>query len=1006
MPKCDIIFNLGKDYSSELEEDKIYVIKAALDKDTLSDYPLQDVAEFLTGRVEEVDNILNQINGFFRKQFVSKQTGIANCSLQVLTENIPVEGGWNKEFEELPEFKSHNILYMDTESPNDKSFFTDRQSGIIIIYRNGLSNYKGHLESKILLSRLDVSEENISPDLRITLDYYRRKENKPDLTLKQLLNDFLSNSEYIYNSEYAEGLDPIQVLEDETNNILKKPENFKYATYELTALSKRIESRKRGKHWITVPSIIKILKLDDSELKEIDTTTDKGRQEYRRKLKKLVDEKIEFDKDFPYKFSSVEFDEEDHDPTSVTFNKVGRDSIGKLYKMEYEDCYLNFTHIQTYKGYRIYMRKIGNQNRYYYTKELIHPDLWLSRPYNTEESIKLAIDEESEKEPINEGNIILNRSVGKNLIYISGAASVKPGYTFRVAEIQESTSSSIWKRDFYNSTVKDLKEELERLKKQMIIKYNDFDILVKDLNDIINLIPLVDDPNTEITEDTLKQEILKFKRTYINLFSHRFVYIQDKVENILDNIDQYYSNEGSYENLEDIKILFNELKSFNIKEKYNEVLEYIQQIRNSLQKLRNLDEKRDINGNLLTDEQKLQIIKDIWSEIDSWFIYLQDYIPIKNLHKISGIILRSDNLAKANTNIKDFIKQLNNIFSDNLFTNPDQIDEILPLIQDKDSALAFINLISNLQYSYDLEGEMQSEVINKLKNITYTYYEVIEQIGGKNSRSCVVMPVKPDAITRKLKTKTQISEGKYDSINKRQFINNLSEWIGKLVEGSGFEVKILTEDEINNQFKGMNYQYASGFVSGNYIIINSSRSNLTTPLHEYIHIFFGIFKALNPQKFYEFLDNIVENNSTKKGIKYQLDNLSKMPRYRGMAYYDLVEEAFAEVYVDKIIRNNKKVFGEEFKLSIEPDLKQKFKDIFDNIDKTKNLNLEEILKLPLFKLTDLISVLKDSAIEEEEEKEREKIIKEINEKAKKRRIKTNIIKDKIQNHEIIENCKS
>ena len=63
----------------------------------------------------------------------------------------------------------------------------------------------------------------------------------------------------------------------------------------------------------------------------------------------------------------------------------------------------------------------------------------------------------------------------------------------------------------------------------------------------------------------------------------------------------------------------------------------------------------------------------------------------------------------------------------------------------------------------------------------------------------------------------------------------------------------MTQGEIKSKY-GDRRALANGFVTGNSIIINTTISDISTPIHEYIHVFLGMVKALNFDKYREIVE--------------------------------------------------------------------------------------------------------------------------------------------------------
>ena len=96
-------------------------------------------------------------------------------------------------------------------------------------------------------------------------------------------------------------------------------------------------------------------------------------------------------------------------------------------------------------------------------------------------------------------------------------------------------------------------------------------------------------------------------------------------------------------------------------------------------------------------------------------------------------------------------------------------------------------------------------------------------------------------------------------------------------------------------------------------IILSSKADITAPIHELLHLVFGVMRAENPKQFIELMQGIEASNSVSEKIR----EITDLDIYRNLMHEDLVEEAFVRVMEDllsdKIAANNTKIIynGEE-----------------------------------------------------------------------------------------------
>lgn len=1005
MQNCDIIFYLGEDIQSEDPQDKVYIIKDAFEKSELSDFPLKDVAKFLLNNNQHSEELLDSIRGFFKKTFITdfeREGVLANTSLEEIVNTIPVEGGWDNKLSQLKDFKKHNILYIDQNSPNF-GFVTTRDKKTIILYRNGLLFFKNYLDAQLLLQRNDITEDKISPQLKQILNQARKETENPGLTIKKLLQDFLANSQYLKKLEYRQGYDPLIVLESEAKKLLGSNQNLIYGTDFLTALQRRITSPEFGDAFMKVQDVVKMINTflitnPEKQIKIDDYKNEDGT--YNEDLlfatiKKLIDEDIKKDPEFPFRVSKLSNDIETGNPDVILFKKVGRNTISELTRMNYAELYVTYQFQRTYRGYRIYKRTLQNGKvRYYFSPDLIDEGIKLTG-YNTEEEVIKEIENITSRQKISEGVIQFSRWVeSDSFSYAPSLYLDKKKNVFKILQIQEYDDNCYWKTIIKNETVSGLISRLNHIKERLEQKeYKDQETLFQKLNEMMN-------------NNLSQEEIARYAQQIRNLYQNQFDEIR-KLINVF--IEQKLAGASRGELAQTISNIREVTSTIN----YRSMLVVLSAIREDCESLKNklafisenvnkdnveklskeLEElKQKISNNL----EKINMFTDNSNLID-----LRNYLSKINTGKED---LTVSEIKDSNQNLKLFIKKLNNSFSERLFFSSNEVDAIINEITDADKALGFIHLISSTQDSTSsISSNNMNKIVNELHNAKYKYYEVIDDITNRRekSKSKIVIEIKDP--NQKLKSEKENTGKKkiFESVNKAQCLSNIVTGIGQMLDGTGYTIRLMTQSEIDKEFNSLRASQR-GFVTGQTIVINSTLANLSTPLHEFIHVFFGMIKAINPEAYQNLLQVILSNQDIAKSVNWEINNIQNL--YRGMAYSDLVEEAFANVYANFILKKNDRFFEQDFRFNTMA-LSDEMKNMFDLSNQIKNANIEDILSLPLVKLSDLISNIKALSIKGFDTAFKEEQLKQINQKMQQRRKITNYIRKAINDKRIIENCK-
>ena len=174
---CDLIISLGN--NEEL------VIKDAVSQE--SDSYIQAVASFLKSHPEDVDKILNSIDGYYKKKF-SITGSIGNTSVQEIVNNMYIEGGW-PDISSISTKDNYNILYVDRDS--FVPFYYDSISKVYVVYANGLEKLNDHLVLLSTVQKIDKVKDD--KNFNKVFKEAKKLSKNNDLDIKTFLTDFLNN---------------------------------------------------------------------------------------------------------------------------------------------------------------------------------------------------------------------------------------------------------------------------------------------------------------------------------------------------------------------------------------------------------------------------------------------------------------------------------------------------------------------------------------------------------------------------------------------------------------------------------------------------------------------------------------------------------------------------------------------------------------------------------------------------------------------------------------------
>ena len=330
----------------------------------------------------------------------------------------------------------------------------------------------------------------------------------------------------------------------------------------------------------------------------------------------------------------------------------------------------------------------------------------------------------------------------------------------------------------------------------------------------------------------------------------------------------------------------------------------------------------------------------------------------KSMYRAGQIIKSLDLELPAETLTSEIRGVINGTYNDfvNYINSNSEYDEVREQILEKidtaEKAVAFFYL-SNKEKNY-------LEAIEKISNAEYKYYYITDSYGFKGR----VVEISTDQI-RNIKdyedeTITEKHLKSWD-LPKAKVMQSLVNSIRSRLVGTGFTVELMTQKEIKDKY-GDESAKSHGFVSGNTIVINSTTADLSTPLHEYAHIFLGILKATNFDKYREMVDTILTNfdrGKSPEDRKVDKKRAYYKTVYKDMSDIDIDEEVFADLFAGYILNGKTEEF---FKFSKEVgEVTEESRLIWDMISSDdKRIQFADIWNYPI---STLVSVNSDMIIE-------------------------------------------
>lgn len=317
-------------------------------------------------------------------------------------------------------------------------------------------------------------------------------------------------------------------------------------------------------------------------------------------------------------------------------------------------------------------------------------------------------------------------------------------------------------------------------------------------------------------------------------------------------------------------------------------------------------------------------------------------------------------LDTSQTFTPDIAGLLNGTYNDfvNFINNNQQFveykDQILQTVNTAEKAVAFLYL-TNKNKNY-------KEALDKISNAKYKYYYIVSYNKSEYSGKFVEVNTEDIRNIREYTDDTKNLLRTWD-LPKAQLMQSLVNSIKNKLVGTGFTVSLMTQEEIKDQY-GDEQAKAHGFVSGNKIIINVTTGDLSTPLHEYAHVFLGIIKATDFDKYNELVNTVLLNYDRGKAESdRRVEKLrKKYKRIYGntISQMDIDEEVFADLYAGFILNGKTNDF---FKFAdVRNEITEKSRTIWDMISaQDKRIQLSDIWNYPI---STLVNINSDMIVEE------------------------------------------
>lgn len=320
--------------------------------------------------------------------------------------------------------------------------------------------------------------------------------------------------------------------------------------------------------------------------------------------------------------------------------------------------------------------------------------------------------------------------------------------------------------------------------------------------------------------------------------------------------------------------------------------------------------QKDLLDLKIDDEEVIKTLEVLKSTIfQSKILYSKDLIITekeyyKGKKKPEGVEYGDKKMINK-YGITAVIDSLNKAYTEQGLFYESDIDLILEKIDSIDKCKAFLDRFSTFKNKpiEDIKG-----IINTISKAKYKYFQVIQKRYG-NEYYLIEID------TKKLEKGTKRIYGLEDSTykegakvkvptTKRDFLDQLVSSIAKKLKGTGYKIELKTAAEI----KAMEdiedadllelRSQQKGFLTGNTIIINSTYADVTTPIHEFVHVFLGILKANNFETYTKLMQTFA---NSYRNLDSTIDFYKSKKVYKNLPYIDLLEEIFADHFSFSVI---------------------------------------------------------------------------------------------------------
>lgn len=250
----------------------------------------------------------------------------------------------------------------------------------------------------------------------------------------------------------------------------------------------------------------------------------------------------------------------------------------------------------------------------------------------------------------------------------------------------------------------------------------------------------------------------------------------------------------------------------------------------------------------------------------------------------------------------DFVNYIKSVYNNPTYNSIKEY--ILENIDTPEKAGVFLYEISGDKYNIS----KVYDIVTNIKNAGYKYFFVLH--AEKTKKHLRVVQINEDSFKslKVGKSETKLQRWNNQDIPKARFINALAEMIQEKVKNIGYVVQQRTAEEIAKEYPKADSK-AKAFLTTQKIgdkvqsvlVINTTVADITTPLHEYAHIFLAMLKARDIQRYRNLVQyglNQYKNQKTLVSLREQ-----KKEAYKGMSEYDIDEELFADIFSRHLLDN-------------------------------------------------------------------------------------------------------